>query len=158
MKGQSKLNRRYAKWVEFIETFSYVIKYKQGNDNMVADVLSKRYDLSTSLSAKILGHEHITELYKDVQDFRTIYASCLAKKATDDYYLFHKFFMLCIPKCSIKDLLLREAHGGALMGHLRINIVGKMLHKHFFWPKIKHDVHKFCSKCFKRKETKCTLI
>ena len=47
----------------------------------------------------------------------------------DDYYLFHKFFMLYIPKCSIKDLLLREAHGGALMGHLRINKVYKMLHK-----------------------------
>ena len=80
VKGQSKLNHRHAKWVEFIETFSYVIKYKQGNDNMVADVLSKRYDLFTSLSAKILGLEHITELYRDDQDFRTIYASCLAKK------------------------------------------------------------------------------
>ena len=29
-----------------------------------------------------------------------------------------------------------------------------MLHKHFFWPKIKHDVHKFCSHCFKYKEAK----
>jgi len=27
LKGQSKLNRRHAKWVEFIETFPYVIKY-----------------------------------------------------------------------------------------------------------------------------------
>jgi hypothetical protein len=30
LKGQGKLNRRHAKWVEFIETFPYVIKYKQG--------------------------------------------------------------------------------------------------------------------------------
>jgi hypothetical protein len=28
LKGQCKLNRKYAKLVEFIETFSYVIKYK----------------------------------------------------------------------------------------------------------------------------------
>ena len=62
--------------------------------------------------------------------------------------------MICIPKCSIKDLLLREAHGGALMGYLRINKVYKMLHQHFFWPKMEHDVYKFCSKCFKCKETK----
>ena len=80
VKGQSKLNRRHAKWVEFIETFSYVIKYKQGKDNMVAHVLSKRYDLFTSLTTKILGLEYITELYRDDQDFRTIYASCLAEK------------------------------------------------------------------------------
>ena len=113
VKGQSKLNRRYAKWVEFIKTFSYVIKYEQGKNNIVADVVSKRYDLSTSLSAKILGFEHITELYRDDQDLRTIYASWLAKKAVDDYYVFHNFLikksMLCIPKCSIKDLILREA-------------------------------------------------
>ena len=80
VKGQSKLNRKHAKWVEFIETFSYVIKYKQGKDNTVAHVLSKTYDLFTSLTAKILGVEHIIELYRDDQDFRTIYASCLAKK------------------------------------------------------------------------------
>jgi hypothetical protein len=30
LKGQCKLSRRHAKWVEFIETFLYVIKYKQG--------------------------------------------------------------------------------------------------------------------------------
>jgi len=76
--------------------------------------------------------------------FRTIYASCLTKKVVDDYYVFHKFLitksMLCIPKCSIKDLFFREAYGGALMEHLRINKVYKMLHKHFCWPKIKHVV------------------
>ena len=40
-----KLSRRHAKWVEFIETFPYVIKYKQGKENIVADALSRRYVL-----------------------------------------------------------------------------------------------------------------
>ena len=40
LKGQGKLSRRHAKWVEFIETFSYVIKYKQGQENVVVDALS----------------------------------------------------------------------------------------------------------------------
>ncbi|WMV54612.1 hypothetical protein MTR67_047997 [Solanum verrucosum] len=39
LKGQSKLNQRHAKWVEFIETFPYVINYKQGKENVVADAL-----------------------------------------------------------------------------------------------------------------------
>ncbi|GKV13904.1 hypothetical protein SLEP1_g24863 [Rubroshorea leprosula] len=43
LKGQGKLNRRHAKWVEFLETFSYVIKYKQGKENIVADALSHRF-------------------------------------------------------------------------------------------------------------------
>ncbi|GKV34679.1 hypothetical protein SLEP1_g43033, partial [Rubroshorea leprosula] len=43
LKGQGKLNRRHAKWVEFLETFPYVIKYKQGKENIVADALSRRF-------------------------------------------------------------------------------------------------------------------
>ncbi|XP_035816895.1 uncharacterized protein, partial [Zea mays] len=44
LKGQAKLNRRHAKWVEFIETFPYIVKYKKGKDNVVADALSRRND------------------------------------------------------------------------------------------------------------------
>jgi len=40
LKGQIKLNRRHAKWSEFIESFPYVVKYKKGKDNIVADALS----------------------------------------------------------------------------------------------------------------------
>jgi len=42
LKGKGKLSRKHAKWVEFIETFPYVIKYKQGKENIVADALSRR--------------------------------------------------------------------------------------------------------------------
>ena len=30
LKSQSKLKKRHAKWVDFIEQFLYVIKHKQG--------------------------------------------------------------------------------------------------------------------------------
>ena len=40
LKGQQRLNKHHAKWVEFIETFPYVIRYKQGKENVVADALS----------------------------------------------------------------------------------------------------------------------
>jgi len=42
LKTQSKFNKRHAKWVEFIEQFPYVIKYKQGKINVVVDALSRR--------------------------------------------------------------------------------------------------------------------
>ena len=45
IKSQSKLSRRHAKWVEFIESFPYVIKHKKGKENIVADALSRRYVL-----------------------------------------------------------------------------------------------------------------
>ena len=50
--------------MEFIETFPYVIKYKQGKENIVADALSRRYVLLSTLDARFLGFEHIKELYR----------------------------------------------------------------------------------------------
>ncbi|KAA3464163.1 Transposon Ty3-I Gag-Pol polyprotein [Gossypium australe] len=43
IKGHHKLNKRHAKWVKYLKSFPYVIKYKKGKDNIVADALSRRY-------------------------------------------------------------------------------------------------------------------
>ena len=55
LKGQHKLNRRYAQWMEFLEPFPYVIKYKQGKKNVVVDALSRRYAILSTLTTNILG-------------------------------------------------------------------------------------------------------
>ncbi|GJS16698.1 RNA-directed DNA polymerase [Tanacetum coccineum] len=41
--GQHKLKPRHAKWVKFIQTFSFVIRHKVGADNQAADALSHRH-------------------------------------------------------------------------------------------------------------------
>ena len=69
LKGQKKLNKRHARWVEFIETFTYVIKYKQGKENVVADALSRRYVLLSTLETKLLGFEFIKDLYATDPDY-----------------------------------------------------------------------------------------
>jgi hypothetical protein len=53
--SQGKLNRRHAKWVEFIESFLYVIKHMKGNENVIAEALSRRYALLTQLDYKIFS-------------------------------------------------------------------------------------------------------
>ena len=45
IRGQAKLNKRHAKWVEFIETFPYIIKYNKGKENVITDALSRRYTM-----------------------------------------------------------------------------------------------------------------
>jgi hypothetical protein len=52
IRGQAKLNKLHAKWVEFIETFSYIIKHKKGKDNVIADALSRCYTSSLNLIIK----------------------------------------------------------------------------------------------------------
>ena len=73
LKSQVKLNRRYAKWIELIQTFLYVIKYKQGKENIVMDTLSQRYVLLNTLNTRLLGFEHVKELYVDNDDFGQVY-------------------------------------------------------------------------------------
>ena len=55
LKQQATLGRRHARWVEFMETFPYVVVHKKGKENVVADALSRRYVLLTHLDAKLLG-------------------------------------------------------------------------------------------------------
>jgi hypothetical protein len=75
LKGQGKLNRRHAKWVEFTETFPYVIKYKQGKENIVP-ALSRRYVLLHTMNTRLLGFEYVKESYDNDFDFAEIYNAC----------------------------------------------------------------------------------
>ncbi|RDX76064.1 Retrovirus-related Pol polyprotein from transposon 17.6, partial [Mucuna pruriens] len=42
LKSQGKLQKRHAKWLELIKMFRYVIKYKKGKGNTMANALSRR--------------------------------------------------------------------------------------------------------------------
>lgn len=55
LKAQADLHSHLAKWVEFIELFPYIIKYKKGNENVVADALSKKHMMLTQLDVKVPG-------------------------------------------------------------------------------------------------------
>ena len=160
LKGQQKLNKRHAKWVEFIETFPYVIRYKQGKENVVADALSRRYALLSILDTKLLGFEYIKDLYAQDSDFCDVFNAC-EKVAFGKFYRHDGFLFrenkLCVPMCSLRELLVREAHGGGLMGHFGVAKTLGILHDHFFWPHMKRDVERICEKCITCKQAKSKL-
>jgi hypothetical protein len=74
--SQGKLNHRHVKWVEFIESFPYVIKHKKGKENVIADALSRRYALLTQLDYKIFGLETIKDQYVHDADFKDVLLHC----------------------------------------------------------------------------------
>lgn len=90
--------------MEFIEAFPYVIKYKQGKENIVVDALSRRYALISTLNTKLLGFEHDKGLYENDDYFASIFvvvgrfskmAHFIACSKTDD-------------ATRVADLLLKE--------------------------------------------------
>ena len=62
--------------MEFIETFPYVIKYKQGEENIMTDALSRREALVSTLNAKLLEFEYVKGLYANDDDFASVYGAC----------------------------------------------------------------------------------
>jgi hypothetical protein len=73
IRGQAKLNKRHAKWVEFIETFPYIIKHKKGKENVIVDALSRRYTMLSQLDHKYFSLESIKDLYAMDVDFKDAY-------------------------------------------------------------------------------------
>jgi hypothetical protein len=150
LKGQSKLNRRHAKWVEFMESFPYVIKYKKGQVNVVADALSRRFALISMLNAKLMGFEQVKEQYANDSYFANVVVEC-AKGACDGFFMHEGYLFkmgrMCIPSGSLRELLVREAHGGGLSGHFGEKKTYELLKEHFFWPSMLRDVHKVIERC-----------
>jgi len=135
LKGQSKLNKRHVKWVKFLEQFPYVIKHKKGIRNIVADALSRRHVLLSTLETKIFGLETLREMYLHDAEFFEMYTAC--EKVSQNRYYRHNDYLfkekrLCVPKCSIRDLLLREEHESGLMVHFGIQKTLETLHEYFY--------------------------
>ena len=150
IQGQHKLNSRHAKWVEFLQSFHFTIKHKSGKLNQGADALSRRHLLLFQLDAIILGFEHLKSLYAEDEDLGDLYATCSNHPKGDfhvqDGYLF-KGVRLCIPKCSTRELLIREVHGGSLAGHFGESKTLTMLREHYYWPGMEKDVQDILRRC-----------
>jgi hypothetical protein len=135
LKGQAKLNCHHAKWVEFIETFPCVVKYKKGKDNLVADALSRKHILLNR--HEVMGHglESVRELYPSDHEFSKPYAKCIVGKGWEKYHgCLVRTNKLCIPNSYARLLLLHKAYAGGLMGHFGRNKTYEMLFDHFYWP------------------------
>ena len=111
LKGQHKLNKKHARWMKFIETFPYVIHYNQDKENIVVDALSRRYVLISTLDAKLLGFEHIKELYHLDQYFSEEYACC-ERETYDKFFRYDGLLLwenkLCIPNYFIRNLFVKS--------------------------------------------------
>ena len=112
----------HARWSAFIKKFLYKLVHKSGQQNRVADALSRRVVLMRTLSLEITGFETLMELYADDNDFKKVWAICVLKQPYDDFYIHDGFLMksgkLCLHLTSLRKKVSRDLHGGGFVSHL----------------------------------------
>ena len=124
---------------------------------MVADALSRRYTLVSTLSTKLFGLEYIKDLYASDLDFSGSFERAKFMRGgrfsiVDDFLCFDG--KLCVPRCSLRELLVRESHNGGLMGHFSVQKTLSILQEYFFWPHMKRDVARIIERCVRSRKAK----
>ncbi|KAK8942371.1 hypothetical protein KSP39_PZI009407 [Platanthera zijinensis] len=151
--SQSKLSHRHAKWVEFLQSYHYVLKHRAGVENKPADALSRRISLLQTMSTRVVGFERLPGDYVESPDFRDIYGALtrdppevIEDFSVSDAYLFFRT-RLCIPDTSLRDFLIWEMHAGGAAGHFGRDKTTALVEDRFFWPSLKKDVARVIRHC-----------
>ena len=71
------------KWVEYLHSFTFVIKHKSEVTNKVADALSRRCSLLTEMKVEVLGFDEMKELYDADPIFFEAWRECRAPNLTN---------------------------------------------------------------------------
>jgi hypothetical protein len=100
-------------------------------------------------------------LYATDVDFKGAYENCREGRTWNKYVLqdglLYHANKLCVTSSSVRLLFLQEVHGGGLIGHFRVKKTEDVLTTHFFWPKMRHDVERYVSRCTTYNKAKSRL-
>ena len=138
------------KWVEYLQSFTFVIKHKSGVTNKFVDALSRRRSLLTKMKVEVLGFDEMKELYDVDPDFYEAWRECRAPNLTDhisnyDEYLIQagllfKGIQLCIHRSSMRLNPIHEKHNCGLAGHFEIDKTLSLLKEKYYWTQMYKDV------------------
>jgi hypothetical protein len=149
-----------------------VIKRIFGTANKVVDALSRKCLLLQEFKVKTLGFDDLRDMYADDQDFKEAYEVAenpiLRDRSQWTEYMIHEGLMfrgnqLCIPKCSMRENLLKEKHSGGLAGHFGHDKTFSKLNESYFWLGMRADVKRFDRQMqnlptFEGKEAECGVL
>jgi hypothetical protein len=110
-----------------------------------------------------LGFDNLKEMYRDDPDFKEEYEASKNAVLRDrsqwtEYMiqdgLLFKGNQLCIPKCSMRENLLKEKHSGGLARHFGHDKTFSKLNGAYFWLGMRRDVKIFVDRCRNCQHTK----
>ena len=80
-----------ARWISFIQKFSFLIKHKSGKSNQVADALSRRATLLPTLSHSVVAFDSLKDTYATNEYFVGLWLKCSRKEDVGDFTITQGF-------------------------------------------------------------------
>ena len=74
--SQVGISQMHAWWVAYIQCFHVTLKHKFDITNKMANALSRRASLLTTLHTEVVGFDCLKELYENDEDFGDIWGRC----------------------------------------------------------------------------------
>jgi hypothetical protein len=154
---QKKLNNRHAKWVSFLQGYTFVLKHKSERKNQVADALSQRTVPLTTMENQVIGFVALKDIYASENDFQGIVEQWKnpvvenmdlnqGEYFMQDGYLF-KGKQLCIPIGSMRENIIRDLHSSGLVGHFGKHKTIALIKDKYYWSKMKKDITRYVARC-----------
>lgn len=147
LQGQDKISARHASWIAYLQQFTFVVKHKSGVTNRVADALSRRSHLLTTMKVEVIGFDLLPELIDEDRYFAK-FVEKVKDGDTDEFMLVDGFLFkgnqLCIPESSLRLKIIKELHEE---GHVGRDRTLHLVSQSYFWPSMRREVERFVERC-----------
>jgi hypothetical protein len=162
---QPHVSPMQVRWIEHLQQFNFVMRYREGKNNTVADALSRRADhRETKESERLNAVDTVVvptvALQHDIEQLKASYLQddytrarleqpskfndCVVK----DGLLFDPTGRLIIPDDrALKTRVLYELHDSRLAGHMGMAKTEEMVTRLFWWKGIREDVTAYVNDC-----------
>ena len=157
------LTSRQLRWLERLEPFSFTIKYIKGNDNVVADALSREVaSLEVNAIEVTDGCGQVVELGLRKEDvveaiqqdsfylelLKDVTAQLQLAMENREGVLYTSTGQLCVPKSKLlRFKLVLEHHDQAYAGHWSVEKTLAQLKQSYYWPTMSNDVQEVVDTC-----------
>lgn len=145
--SQAKVSSRHATWISYLQQFTFSIRHQSGKTNRVADALSRRHSLLTTMHTRVTGFATFGDLYSTDAFFARIFKA--AEQGPYEDYSIHDGFLfkglrLCVPECSLRLQIISELHNE---GHVGRDRSLQLAVTSYFWPTLRRDVERYVERC-----------
>lgn len=74
---QEKLRNKHLKWMEYLKSFTFIIKHNKGKLKKVENALNRRIMIVQEIYLQSIGMEIFHNLYKEDEDISEAYKVCM---------------------------------------------------------------------------------